>query len=119
MDGRRVLLLAVAVAVAVAGVTASTRGGFAGCTHNDQCGPLSCCRLGRMRYSVPSCSPLGAVGSHCYPSNTDPTSHGLHYPNNIYVEVEAAHLGLCPCQPGLVCYRGECRPEDEVTTHSH
>ncbi|MPD00518.1 hypothetical protein E2C01_095993 [Portunus trituberculatus] len=50
MSGRRVLLLAVAVAVVVTVVTASTKASFAECTHNDDCGPLSCCLLGKNFY---------------------------------------------------------------------
>ncbi|XP_045115168.1 astakine-like isoform X2 [Portunus trituberculatus] len=118
MSGRRVLLLAVAVAVVVTVVTASTKASFAECTHNDDCGPLSCCLLGRMRYSIPSCAPLGTVGSYCY-SNSQPSSHGLHYPGDVYLELEAAHLGMCPCEPGLVCYRGMCQLEHEVPSQSH
>ncbi|KAK8390540.1 hypothetical protein O3P69_010312 [Scylla paramamosain] len=93
MGERRVLLLAVAVAVAVAGMTTSTAAELAGCTHNDQCEPLSCCRIRRIRFPTSRCSPLGTR------------------------DVEKGHLDMCPCQAGLVCHKNECRPEDEVTTH--
>ncbi|XP_063881083.1 astakine-like [Scylla paramamosain] len=117
MGERRVLLLAVAVAVAVAGMTTSTAAELAGCTHNDQCEPLSCCRIRRIRFPTSRCSPLGTVGSLCFPFNTETTSYRILYPNRAYRDVEKGHLDMCPCQAGLVCHKNECRPEDEVTTH--
>ncbi|KAK8390394.1 hypothetical protein O3P69_010227 [Scylla paramamosain] len=118
MSGRRVLMLAVVAAVAVAQVTADATTEDYGCTHNDQCGSNSCCVVsGQYRYIKPRCAPLGTKGSFCISSQTEPSKFGLPFPD-YYLVVEAGYNQFCPCQPGLVCYRGECHPEDEVTTHS-
>lgn len=58
---------------------------------------------GRNRYSVPQCTPLGKVDDFCSLSHPDPRPFTLHYPNGIQVDVEEAHLGLCPCEDGLTC----------------
>ncbi|XP_063881082.1 uncharacterized protein LOC135111572 [Scylla paramamosain] len=73
--------------------------------------------LSQYRYIKPRCAPLGTKGSFCISSQTEPSKFGLPFPD-YYLVVEAGYNQFCPCQPGLVCYRGECHPEDEVTTHS-
>ncbi|XP_069180565.1 astakine isoform X1 [Procambarus clarkii] len=81
------------------------------CTSTPSCGPSACCRVGQMRYSIPSCTPLGDLGHHCYyPGGSQDMT--LHYPNGLQIKVEDAYLGMCPCRAGLECSRTSrtCQP---------
>ncbi|XP_045617935.1 astakine isoform X2 [Procambarus clarkii] len=81
------------------------------CTSSASCGPSACCRVGQMRYSIPSCTPLGDLGHHCYyPGGSQDMT--LHYPNGLQIKVEDAYLGMCPCRAGLECSRTSrtCQP---------
>ncbi|KAK7074636.1 hypothetical protein SK128_021682 [Halocaridina rubra] len=74
------------------------------CGANNQCGPSTCCLVGYARYSIPGCSPLGDVGSWCRISDL-PREMRLSYPTGVYVHLQEAYFGMCPCRPGLVCSR--------------
>ncbi|KAG0724698.1 Astakine [Chionoecetes opilio] len=110
MAGRRVMLLG--VAWLWWGVGAGTE--FADCTHNSHCdtNPAAAwvsSSMGFMRYSIPTCSPRGNIGTPCSPAYTVPASRTLYYPNGVTLELEEAHFGLCPCRSGLVCTSGACQ----------
>ncbi|XP_050691370.1 astakine-like [Eriocheir sinensis] len=111
MSGRSAVAMAVVVLVLVAGVRGGTRLGD--CTHNLHCGPESCCLVGFMRYSIPTCLALGDVGSFCNPA--EPSSRTLHYPNDIQVVLEEAYFGMCPCRSGLECVNRVCREPEPAT----
>ncbi|KAK3851718.1 hypothetical protein Pcinc_041648 [Petrolisthes cinctipes] len=88
------------------------------CSTNAHCGPSFCCRVGRNRYSVPTCSPLGDIGDYCSLSHYNSRPFTLHYPGGIKAEVAEGHLGLCPCEVGLSCSKSTstCQPSRPSTS---
>lgn len=69
------------------------------------CGPTECCKVGRGRFPIPGCHPLGEVDKFCYLHNPSPGDFTLQYPDGSKAIVKGGYLEMCPCKPGLVCKR--------------
>jgi len=62
---------------------------------------------GMMRYSVPTCRPLGEEGDTCRPQSGDvqPQNVTVTYPDGSSADLYV-HTMLCPCASGLECSDG-------------
>lgn len=80
---------------------------FLGCQSSEDCGVDECCVLGMMRYSVPTCRPLGEEGDTCRPHSGDvqPQNITVTYPDGSSADLYV-HTMLCPCATGLECSDG-------------
>ncbi|KYM75707.1 Astakine [Atta colombica] len=80
------------------------------CTTNTECEPNSCCLLGPMRYSIPTCMPFRQKGELCR-VNAETITTNLTYPNTLEIKVKDIHYILCPCADRLSCNpkRGICK----------
>jgi len=60
-----------------------------------------------MRYSVPTCKPLGYEGETCRPRGEDdvPQNLTVSYPDGSTAEL-SVHMVVCPCAAGLECSDG-------------
>ncbi|CAG7829283.1 unnamed protein product [Allacma fusca] len=72
------------------------------CLTRDDCSASSCCTVGMMRYSIPTCLPMGQLGDSCIPENS-PRNFTLSYPNGEKLSTIDSFSLLCPCAPGLHC----------------
>nr|ABQ23255.1 astakine 2a [Pacifastacus leniusculus]ABQ23256.1 astakine 2b [Pacifastacus leniusculus] len=94
----------VMVLVLMCGVTMAAHRRLGHCSSTASCGPSSCCRVGQMRYSIPTCVPHGDLGDWCKIS-AESQDMTLNYPNDLQIKIEDGYLGMCPCRAGLVCSR--------------
>ncbi|KAJ9600274.1 hypothetical protein L9F63_009450 [Diploptera punctata] len=86
------------------------RPSYIDCLDSHECGHSRCCVLGQHRYSIPTCTEMGEVGSSCRPNN-EPGNYQIGYPDGYSAIVRNGYLNLCDCQRGLECSRitGTCQ----------
>lgn len=78
------------------------------CQNNLECGAGHCCTIGAVRYSIPQCRPMQAVGETCRPSSASTINMTAAYPDGAQVLLTDVHYILCPCDDGLFCNQGTC-----------
>ncbi|KYN16810.1 Astakine [Trachymyrmex cornetzi] len=97
-----ILITSIVVFPNIDPVTSSFPAFQTNCATNTECEPNSCCLLGPMRYTRPTCMPFQQKGEQCR-VNADTITANLTYPDNSQIEVKDIHFILCPCANGLSC----------------
>ncbi|PSN38418.1 Astakine [Blattella germanica] len=100
----QIRITAIFLLASVALIQSADRPSYIECLDSNECSASQCCLLSQQRYSLPTCSNQGGLGSPCRP-NSQPADYNIGYPNGYSAVVRNAYLDVCGCAEGLQCDR--------------